>query len=288
MRDRHDEAVGPGHATAACRARSRQPALDHAIRALDRATARSAAARSPAAITYFGFLSFFPLLALAFAARRLHQRHGSRTPRPTITDALEDAFPGLIGPGPGPDQRSATSSTPGPAPGSSALLGLLYAGLGWVDALRIGLRRVFGTLDVAAAVRQEEARRRRGAACCSARAVLASLVVSSLATRRHAVRPGPGRARRLPRRRRAAQGAGGRRWPCSPTPCCSRSCSPGCRAPTCRGARCARAPARGGRLRGAQAGRDVPHRARRPRTRSTRRSAWWSGCWSGSTSCPGC
>ena len=31
--------------------------------------------------------------------------------------------------------------------GLIGLLGLLYAGLGWVDALRDGLRRVFGTLD---------------------------------------------------------------------------------------------------------------------------------------------
>ena len=44
--------------------RQKRPALDHLIRAFGRYTA-DAGDRQAAAVTFFGFLSFFPILALA-------------------------------------------------------------------------------------------------------------------------------------------------------------------------------------------------------------------------------
>ena len=145
---------------------ARYPALDHAVRAYDRYN-EVRGTQVAAAITYFGFLSFFPLLALAFAAVGYISVWFPDAEQ-TITDAVKDAFPSLIGPGPGQIDISDVQSTPGPVPGSSALLGLLYAGLGWLDALRDGLRRVFGTLDEPLSFVEQEAGRPRGARCCSA------------------------------------------------------------------------------------------------------------------------
>ena len=92
-----------------------------------------------AAITYFGFLSFFPLLALGFSLRRLHQRHLSHA-QADVTRALQDAFPSLVGDGDGQINVQDIIDARANA-GIIALLGLAYAGLGWLDALRDGLRQ---------------------------------------------------------------------------------------------------------------------------------------------------
>ena len=46
--------------------RARRPPVDHLVRAYDR-NSEVVGGQLAAAVTYFGFLSFFPLLALAFA-----------------------------------------------------------------------------------------------------------------------------------------------------------------------------------------------------------------------------
>jgi membrane protein len=126
------------------RARNRFPAVDHAVRAYDRHS-EVLGSQVAAAITYFGFLSFFPLLALAFAVVG-YLSVAYPEVRDGITSAVEGAFPSLVGDGPG---QISIDDTVAAKNGASVvgLLGLLYAGLGWVDALRDGLRRVFGTLD---------------------------------------------------------------------------------------------------------------------------------------------
>ncbi|MDQ1616892.1 MAG: rane protein [Actinomycetota bacterium] len=124
------------------RLRARRPAVDHAVRALDRHS-EVLGGQIAAALTYFGFLSFFPLLALAFSAI------GFLYPaaQDSVTTAVQGAFPNLVGTGKGQinidDVVAARTSA-----GIIGVIGLLYAGLGWVDSLRDGLRRVFGTLDV--------------------------------------------------------------------------------------------------------------------------------------------
>lgn len=125
-------------------ARSRRPALDHAVRAYDRHS-EVLGGQLAGAISYFGFLSFFPLLALAFAAVGYVSvvYPGARD---GITSAVEQAFPSIVGSGPNQINIDDVVAAKAGA-GILGLLGLLYAGLGWLDALRDGLRRVFGTLD---------------------------------------------------------------------------------------------------------------------------------------------
>lgn len=96
-----------------------------------------------AAVTYFGFLSFFPLLALGFAVVGYLSAVYPEA-REGVTAAVEDAFPSLVGTGRGQLDLTAMTGARSSA-GLLGLVGLLYAGLGWVDALRDGLRRVFGT-----------------------------------------------------------------------------------------------------------------------------------------------
>ena len=126
------------------RARGRHPWVDHAVRAYDRHS-EVLGGQVAGAVTYFGFLSFFPLLALAFAVVGYVAVVYPQA-QDGITSAVEGAFPSLIGSEPGQINIADVVSAKAGA-GVLGLLGLLYAGLGWLDALRDGLRRVFGTLD---------------------------------------------------------------------------------------------------------------------------------------------
>ena len=211
--------------------RSARPArrgLDHAVRAYDRHS-EVLGNQLAAAITYFGFLSFFPLLALAFAAGRLHQRrlpggpgrhHGSRRRRLPEPDRHRSWS----------RSTSRTSSPPRARPVSSACVGLLYAGLGWLDALRVGLRRVFGTEDEPLPFVKKKT-------VDLLVLVLLGHRAAGLARRqqhgdqRDGVRPRDRGSRRLAGRGRAAQGARGGAGTGSSTRCCSRSCSRGSPAP---------------------------------------------------------
>ena len=127
------------------RARDRWPWFDHAVRAYDR-NSEVLGGQLAAAVTYFGFLSFFPLLALAFA---MVGYVSSIYPNAQndVTAAVESAFPSLVGSGEGQINIADVIDAKAGA-GIAGLLGLLYAGLGWLDALRDSLRRVFGTDDL--------------------------------------------------------------------------------------------------------------------------------------------
>lgn len=125
-------------------ARSGRPWVDHAVRAYDRHS-EVLGNHVAAAITYFGFLSFFPLLALGFSLVGYVSAVYPQA-RDGITAAVEGAFPSLIGTGPGEINIDDVVAAKGAA-GLVGIVGLLYAGLGWVDSLRVGLRRVFGTED---------------------------------------------------------------------------------------------------------------------------------------------
>ncbi len=125
--------------------RARWRGVDHAFRAYDRNSA-VLGNQIAGALTYFGFLSFFPLLALAFAAVG-YISYIYPEAQDAVTEAISEAFPSLIGTGEGQiDVQDIIDARAGA--GLFGVLGLLYAGLGWIDALRDGLRRVFGTLDV--------------------------------------------------------------------------------------------------------------------------------------------
>ena len=126
-------------------ARKRWRWFDHAARAYTRHN-EVQGSQLAAAITYYGFLSFFPLLALAFAV--VGYISGAYPgAQDAVTQAVQASFPSLIGSGPGHINIQDVIDAKAGA-GIIGLVGLFYAGLGWLDALRAALRRVFGTSDV--------------------------------------------------------------------------------------------------------------------------------------------
>lgn len=96
------------------------------------------------AATYFGFLSFFPLLALAFAVVGYVARDFPNAQR-NLINAIHQVFPGIItmhgqGNTISIDQIKSAKTTAG----LIGFVGLLYSGLGWVSGLRKALLSTFG------------------------------------------------------------------------------------------------------------------------------------------------
>ena len=119
------------------RARDARPALDHVVRAYQRYTA-DAGDRQAAAVTFFAFLSFFPLLALA--ASVLGYFLGDEAVG-TVVREVNSYAPGLAEQLKLQDLLS--SNRKAGAAGLLGLVGLLYSGLGWVDALREAVRTMW-------------------------------------------------------------------------------------------------------------------------------------------------
>jgi len=116
--------------------RRRSPGVDHLVRAYERYADRNGN-QLAGAVTYFAFLSFFPLLALAFAAvgflaTMQVQADGY------LQTALDEVLPGLSDQLPVDEIASARV-------GASVIgaLGLLYAGLNSVSALREALHAIW-------------------------------------------------------------------------------------------------------------------------------------------------
>jgi membrane protein len=121
------------------RARVRWPLLDHAVRTGQHMGAVQGTMLA-GALTYFGFLSFFPLLVIAFVVAG-YVAVVVPEARDQTVQAVRSFFPGLIG---GRDAVISmdTFSDRARAVGFVALAGLLYTGLGWISALRNGLQGV--------------------------------------------------------------------------------------------------------------------------------------------------
>jgi membrane protein len=122
-------------------ARIRWPWFDHLIRTVQRYQVQSGD-RLAGAVTYFAFLSFFPIIALAFAIFGYFLFVQS-----DATGALEKAInaylPGLADRLPIKEIAASRASA-----GIIGLIGLLYAGLGAMDALRGALREISMTTEV--------------------------------------------------------------------------------------------------------------------------------------------
>jgi membrane protein len=123
-------------------ARIRYPWLDHLIRTVQRYQVVSGD-RLAGACTYFGFLSLFPLIALAFGVfgyvLALRPDVLEALNRAT-NEALQQHLPGLA------DQLRLDDLAQARLPaGAIGLLGLLYAGLGSVNALRDALHEIWMT-----------------------------------------------------------------------------------------------------------------------------------------------
>ena len=99
-----------------------------------------------AGVAYFAFFSIFPALALAFAIFGFVLQ-GQPELLDTIADSLNTALPGMVKTADNPEgiiSLSAPTSLTLTITGIIAFVTLLLAGLGWVGALRTGIRAVFG------------------------------------------------------------------------------------------------------------------------------------------------
>ncbi len=122
------------------RARARSRLLDHAIRTQQHVTAVKGN-QLAGAVTYFAFLSFFPILALAFFVVGYVARVYPSA-QDDLVSALDTVLPGLVGPD--QDQISLTAIQDAAATvGLIGLVGLVYSGLGWLSAMRDALVGVF-------------------------------------------------------------------------------------------------------------------------------------------------
>jgi membrane protein len=120
--------------------RERRPAVDHAVLMQEHYSATKAGQQA-GAVTYFGFLSVFPVLALAFFVVGYVAKVYPDA-QDTLVDAIKSMFPGLIGSD--SDQLNIQDIQDSAATvGLIGLVGVLYTGLGWLSALRDALVTVF-------------------------------------------------------------------------------------------------------------------------------------------------
>ena len=116
------------------RVRAKRPFLDHLIRMYGRYQA-DAGDRLAAAVTFYWFLSLFPILLLAIAV--LGYVYGNSAPQ-HVTNALSGYLPGNLVKTIGDTLVSAKGKA-----GVIGIIGLLLSGLGWVDGLREAIRSIW-------------------------------------------------------------------------------------------------------------------------------------------------
>ncbi len=124
----------PSPTAVIARARERRPFLDHLVRTYVRYDA-DAGDRLAASVTYYWFLSLFPILLLAISL--LGYVYGDQSEekvRQALTGVLPLQLVTTIG--------QTLEEARGPA-GVVGLLGVLYSGLGWIDALREAIRTMW-------------------------------------------------------------------------------------------------------------------------------------------------
>lgn len=148
-------------------ARERRPLLDHVLRTVEHYSAVQGNQHA-GGVTYFGFLSVFPILALAFFAVGYVSRVYPEA-QDTLLTAIDEVLPGLVGDGEGQVSLSAVEDAAG-AVGLLGLVGVLYAGLGWLSAVRDALVVVF----------EEPARLRPGFVVGKVRDLVALVVLGSV------------------------------------------------------------------------------------------------------------
>jgi membrane protein len=119
--------------------RERRPLVDHVVRMVEHYGDVNGNALA-AAVTYFAFLSFFPILALAFAVFGQVTKVYANA-QDTLLDAANSVLPNLIG----GENGISLETLQGAAPGifSVGILLALYSGLGWLSGMRQALVAVF-------------------------------------------------------------------------------------------------------------------------------------------------
>lgn len=120
--------------------RARSHFVDHAFRMQAHYTGIGGRMQA-GGVTYFAFLSFFPIMALAFFLVGYLARVYPDAQK-DLTQAINHLFPGMVGHGEGQvsiqDFQKAAATA-----GLLGLAGLIYAGLGWLSAMRDALVDVF-------------------------------------------------------------------------------------------------------------------------------------------------
>ncbi len=146
--------------------RRRRPVVDHLVRTVGHYGRVNGDALA-AAVTYFAFLSFFPILALAFAIFGQVAKVYSRA-EDTLVDAANSVLPGLVGGRSGVSLESLQAAAPGIF--SVGIVLTLYSGLGWLSGMRQALVAVF----------EEPPRERPGFVAGKLRDILALLTLGSV------------------------------------------------------------------------------------------------------------
>ena len=121
-------------------ARGRWPLLDHGVRTQQHYS-RVKAGSQAGAVTYYAFLSFFPILALAFFVVGYITRYFPDA-KSNLVAGIEQVLPGMIGTGEG-QIRLQTIQSAASAVGIIGLVTLVYSGLGWLSGMRTALQVVF-------------------------------------------------------------------------------------------------------------------------------------------------
>ncbi|HET6625604.1 MAG TPA: YihY/virulence factor BrkB family protein [Nocardioidaceae bacterium] len=122
------------------RVRERRPFVDHVFTMLAHYGEVKGNVQA-GAVTYFGFLSFFPILALGFFVIG-YLANVYPDAEDALTDALKSVLPGMIGDGDGQISLSTFRENAG-AIGLIGLAGVLYSGLGWLSGMRDALLIMF-------------------------------------------------------------------------------------------------------------------------------------------------
>jgi membrane protein len=121
-------------------ARERRPLLDQVVRTVEHYGSVKGNIEA-GAVTYFAFISFFPILALAFAIIGFVARvyDGAES---DLVDAINSVLPGLVGEKEGEISLSDIRDS---APGilSVGIVVVLYSGLGWLSSMRDALIVMF-------------------------------------------------------------------------------------------------------------------------------------------------
>lgn len=120
------------------RARKKSALLDHVAASMGH-YGRANGSGWAGSVSYFAFLAFFPIMALVFFLVGLIARSGGQAELERVLDRL---LPDLIGPNSGQVELAVFAENAGRV-GLIGLLGFLYAGLGWMSAMRNALQAMF-------------------------------------------------------------------------------------------------------------------------------------------------
>lgn len=124
-------------------ARQRYQIFDHAIRTITHYNAVKGNALA-GGITYFGFLSFFPIMVLAFAVVGWITQYAGRDLVSSMVSAIQSVLPLIVEKDPEPGEISIDTfqQAAGTAAGIGAVTAL-YSGLGWLSGMRQAMSLTF-------------------------------------------------------------------------------------------------------------------------------------------------